>query len=181
MTSERETARYVLFAEGLLFCVLGLLAMLLPMVTQTPIDRILGVFLLGAGLFGILRNLAGPGLPPAPWHTLASLTMLAFGALLLAFPNTGTLTLTVGFSGMFLLFGGLQLLEGFRYHGIPGRGWLFLQSLLSLSMAFLLWLKWPQVAVPFISFLVGLNLLIFGLVLVLLGRGIHRRTRSDLD
>jgi len=181
MSNERHTARFVLYAEGLLFCILGVLAMVLPMVTTTTIDRILALFLLGAGAFGVLRNLVGQGLPPAPWHTLAALTMLGFGGLLLAFPATGTLTLTVGFSGMFMIFGVLQLLEGFRYSGIPGRGWMFLQSMLSLSMAFVLWLKWPQVAVPFISFLVGLNLLIFGIVLILLGRGIHKTAGINLE
>jgi uncharacterized membrane protein HdeD (DUF308 family) len=91
----------------------------------------------------------------------AALTLL-LGLLLVIFPRSGTLTLTLLLAAWFFASGALLLLSAMRRSGRPGAGLTTLNGALSLLLGILIVADLPSSADWAIGLLVGINLVFWG-------------------
>lgn len=168
-----------LFAGGALFCVLGVLAIVLPGVAGATIDVLVGWLLVSAGLVGLVTARDLPvrtGWRGAGW--IFALTLLA-GLLLVIYPFAGAEAVGAPLVALFTIEGIAMMRLGFRLRRrLPGGAWFVFDGASSIAVAGLIVLGWPETARWAIGTLVGLNLLTKGLALSMVGLALHRRSTS---
>lgn len=161
-------SRSLLFVEGIIFLLLGLFALSQPYVATLSVELMMGSILVIAGVVQGYRSLTTFKDPVAGPLLIASAFSLIVGILLLAYPLTGILTLTLLVSIFFLVDGIAKLVSGFQIRPVRGWGWLALSGLLSLILAFLIFQGWPSTAAWLIGFYLGVYWIFLGASLLTL-------------
>lgn len=152
--------------EAIAFIILGILAVALPGVMTLGVELFIGwLFVLGGLVQGYrtLKSREAPGFWPS---LISSILSIVIGVLLLAYPLTGVLTLTILLTVFFALEGIFKTILAFQIRPAQGWGWLLLSGLLALAMAIIIWSGWPGTAVWAIGLIVGINMLFFGSALL---------------
>ena len=148
--------------EGIVFALLGIFAIALPQFSTLAIELFIGWTFLIAGFVQGYRSLTtyeAVGFWPS--FLSAGLTILS-GALLLIYPLSGILTLTLILTLFFFLDGISKLFLAFQYRTFGHGSWVFISGLLSLILATIIWFGWPGTASWVMGLLVGVNMLMFG-------------------
>ena len=107
-------------------------------------------------------------LPGFAWALLTALLAILLGLILIFRPLAGVLTLTMVLIAFFILEGitAIVLAVQHRDH-LKSWGWVLFSGIVDLLLAFLIWDGWPSSADWAIGLLVGINMLFFGLSLVM--------------
>jgi uncharacterized membrane protein HdeD (DUF308 family) len=156
-------ARGFLVAQGILLIILGIIALLMPGVTTLAVEIIVGFILFFAGLIQAVTALMERHEPGFWWSLLGGLIAGVFGLLLLVYPLQGVLALGVMLTVFYLVTGILWCYAAWLIRSQHGWGWWFFGGLLSIVIAIFIWTQFPISAVWFPGFLVGLNILYFGI------------------
>lgn len=167
--------RKLFIFEGIMFIVLGCLAIALPGIFSLGVELLVGGLFIASGLVQGYRtftigNVAGFFLSAA-----MTLLYLVIGVMLLAHPITGILTLTILLTFFFIIEGLAQMIVGFHYRPHRAWGWRVFSGLVSLALAFIIWQGWPMAAVWVIGLLVGINLLFVGFTQLFVALGAGRK------
>jgi uncharacterized membrane protein HdeD (DUF308 family) len=155
-------------ALGVALMILGILAIALPEAATLTVEIFIGWLLLVGGavqLVHVLRSQSWRGAVP---QVLASILYLGTGALLLLYPLTGVLTLTLVLGTFFLIEGALKIIMAFRVRPTPQWGWLLFNGILSLALGWMMWVHWPATAAWAIGLLFGIDLIFSGWAMVML-------------
>lgn len=162
--------RTLFIVEGVIFILLGLLAMAIPGFFTLATELFIGWLFIFAGAFQTYRAVTARG--PGFWPTLLmALVYILIGALLLAYPLTGILSLTMLLSALFVFDGVSKILMGFQLRPLNRWGYMVFSGVLSLFMAMIIWSGWPGTAGWVIGLLVGINMFFFGISLIMLATG----------
>jgi uncharacterized membrane protein HdeD (DUF308 family) len=163
---------------GVAFVLLGLLAMLLPFVASLVTTITLGWLMMVAGVvegYHALRNRHWGG---AGWGLLSAAVQVVAGVLVVAYPVTGKLALTLILAAYFVAEGVLKIIRAAQHRRVQASGWLVFDGLLSLLLGVLILVHWPSVAVWAIGLFVGVNLLVGGASMLLIGMDARRAARA---
>lgn len=156
-----------LFAiEGFLFIILGLLAIALPGISTLGVELMVGWLFLIGGLIQGVRTFKAHNLPGFYPSLLSATLSIFIGILLLAYPLTGVLTLTILLITFFLIEGIAKIALAFQLRDLDNWGWLAVSGALALILAAIIWSGWPGTAAWVIGLLVGINMLFFGFTLL---------------
>jgi len=157
---------------GILLCITGVLALLMPGVAALATALTLSWLLLFAGGFEIVhaiqtRQKAGFG-----WKLASGIVTLLLGLSLLLFPIAGIATLAL-WIGAFVFVGGVvRTMLAFKLKPARGWGWILFDGLLSIVIGGLIAWGWPGSSIAFIGMLAGFWLLFTGIWRIMLaGRG----------
>jgi uncharacterized membrane protein HdeD (DUF308 family) len=156
--------------EGILFLILGFLAIAFPVISTLSVELFLGwLFIISGIIQGYrafkLRHHAG-----VLGASLNALLSLALGILLLIFPVSGIISITILLMIFFALEGIFKIIWGVQYReSIRSWSWLIFSGLMSLALAIIIWLGWPGTAMWALGLLVGINLIFFGASLLGIG------------
>lgn len=157
--------------ESILFILLGILAIAIPGLFTYSLELVIGIlFLVGGVVQGYRACKAGKS-SERPYSLFTALLGIVVGALLLFYPLTGVLTLTLLLAAFFLVDGIVTIALGLRVRPAQGWGWLLFSGIVSVVLAGIIWSNFPGSAVWVIGLLVGINLLIFGFSLLFLTLG----------
>ncbi len=157
--------------EGIIFIILGALAVAMPRLSTLSMELLLGwLFVIGGVIQGV-RTFQLRKAGEIVWSIISALLYLAAGIILLAYPLTGILTLTLILGVLFLVEGISKILLSFEMRTFGNWGWLMLSGILSIVIAAIIWSGWPGTATWLIGLLVGINLLFLGFTLVFLALG----------
>jgi uncharacterized membrane protein HdeD (DUF308 family) len=167
-------------AAGVIIAILGLLAVVFPLITGISVSILLGAVLVVGALVhaanafsaGTLGNVLGQAV-------LAVLYGFA-GIAFIANPVVGLATLTLLAIAFFLADGLVEIAWGLRSRGQPGTTWLLASGGISLLLAGFLWLGFPSSAGWAIGVLLGVNLLVTGVSMILVGRGTDEPIAPDV-
>jgi uncharacterized membrane protein HdeD (DUF308 family) len=167
-------------AAGVIIAILGLLAVVFPLITGISVSILLGAVLVVGALVhaanafsaGTLGNVLGQAI-------LAVLYGFA-GIAFIANPVVGLATLTLLAIAFFLADGLVEIAWGLRSRGQPGTTWLLASGGISLLLAGFLWLGFPSSAGWAIGVLLGVNLLVTGVSMILVGRGTDEPIAPDV-
>jgi uncharacterized membrane protein HdeD (DUF308 family) len=154
--------RSLFIFEGILFILLGILAIALPGVMTLGIELLVGWLFVIGGIAQTYRILTAHQLPGF-WISLASAILsITIGVLLLAYPLTGVITLTILLIAYFFIDGIIRILLAFQLKPTQSWGWLVIGGIISIVLAGLLWAGWPGTLAWGIGLIVGINMLFFG-------------------
>jgi uncharacterized membrane protein HdeD (DUF308 family) len=158
----------LVLAQGIVMMVLGSLAVAEPNVATIAIGIFVGWLFFIGGIFRALSVWQSRGMLGFAWSLLTALLAILLGLILIVRPLAGVLTLTMVLIAFFILEGitAIVLAVQHREH-LRSWGWVLFSGIVDLLLAFLIWDGWPSSADWAIGLLVGINMLFFGLSLVM--------------
>lgn len=157
---------------GIVLIVLGALAIISPAAAGSAVVITIGIILLVAGAFQIIR-----GLQLEEWSdkilttVLGVITALA-GIVVIGHPLLGLAFLTLLLAVYFITEGIWKIVISFRYRSQSGWVWLLLSGVVSLLLGVLIWSQWPISGLWAVGILVGINLMSTGIAMVTLASAI---------
>ncbi|MDG2051111.1 MAG: DUF308 domain-containing protein [Myxococcota bacterium] len=159
---------------GIVFVVLGVLAVAVPNVATFAIETLIGVLIFLAGCAHLVHAFR-----PARWQgfvmdILVGAVFIVGGGLLLLYPLEGELTLTLILALTFVAEGVFKLIASARIRGQGGSGWMIVSGLVTLGLGLLIWAQWPSAAEWVLGLLVGIDLIFGGWTLVMLSGAARR-------
>jgi uncharacterized membrane protein HdeD (DUF308 family) len=158
----------LVLAQGIVMMVLGFLAVAEPNVATIAIGIFVGWLFFIGGIFRALSVWQSRGMPGFAWSLLTALLAIALGLILIFRPLAGVLTLTMVLIAFFILEGITAIVLAVQHREHLGSwGWVLFSGIVDLLLAFLIWDGWPSSADWAIGLLVGINMLFFGLSLVM--------------
>jgi uncharacterized membrane protein HdeD (DUF308 family) len=164
--------------EGIVFLMLGLIAIIFPLIASVAMTILLGVLLLVGGIATTIRAFRAKGVPNRGSSILLAVLTIIAGLLMLIFVPAGMLALTLTLAAFFIVQGGFEIYYGIRAKRQRGRGWLISSGITDVIVGLLLWLGWPSMAAWAIGTLAGINFLFTGVALLTLASRSAKRNES---
>lgn len=164
-------------AEGIVLVILGAAAIVLPAIATITFAIFIGWLLLISGVVGLITTLWMHRRVPGFWWSLISAFIgIVAGVLLLLWPLTGVLSLTLVLSAFFIVEGITSILYAFEHRNqLSGRwGWMLVSGIIDLILAGIIIAGLPGTALWALGLLVGINLLFGGAALI--GMALAART-----
>ncbi|MCB1111650.1 MAG: HdeD family acid-resistance protein [Chlamydiales bacterium] len=158
----------MLMFEGVVLVILGILAVAMPVYFTISFELLLGCLLVISGLVQGYRAFSIQGAPTFLLSMLGALITLVVGGLMLFYPLTGVLTLTVLLAILFFVDGVFKIIQGFQMKESRNWGWLVFSGILGILIAAIVWSGWPYSAIWFIGLMVGINLIFMGWAAIIL-------------
>lgn len=169
----RENRGWLLFC-GIALFLLGVAAITFPFVATLAVELLIGWILLLSGFLGLINSFRNAKWRGFSLSLLAALLSIAIGILLLAFPLTGMLTLTLLVAALFVAGGVLRIALALRLRPLDHWGWMLASGVLALLFAVVIVSQWPQAAAWVIGLVVGVDLVFAGMILMMLASAARR-------
>jgi uncharacterized membrane protein HdeD (DUF308 family) len=154
--------------EGIVLFILGLLAIVIPVVATIAVEVFIGWVLLASGVVGLISTFRMRSAPGFGWSLLSAAIAIAAGVILLAWPLSGVLSLTLILTAFLTVEGVASIMIALTHrHGFSARWALLLVSgLIDLILAAMILLGLPGTAAWAIGLLVGINMVFGGSALI---------------
>jgi uncharacterized membrane protein HdeD (DUF308 family) len=154
--------------EGIVLLILGLFAIVIPVVATIAVAVFIGWVLLVSGIVGLISTFRMRNAPGFGWSLLSAVIAIAAGVILLAWPLSGVLSLTLILTAFLTIEGVASIMMALTHrHGFSARWALLLVSgLVDLFLAALILFGLPGTAAWAIGLLVGINLVFGGSTLI---------------
>jgi uncharacterized membrane protein HdeD (DUF308 family) len=162
-------AHWMLFLiEGILLIVLGAAAIILPVVATLAFTLIIGWLFLISGGFGLVTTFWMRHAPGFWWALVSAVVGIAAGIILIRWPLSGTLSLTLVLIAFFAVEGIATLLYAFEHRAQLSHrwGWMAASGVVDLILAGIIFAGLPETATWALGLLVGINLLFGGTAMI---------------
>ena len=157
--------RYSLFSGGLLL-ILGIAGFLVPAVMSVTSVYIISFMMILGGVFWAMRILEHS--PKSLIHWLKPILLLLSGTLLMRYPVIAVEALGL----LLVLYLVLHAVASFSYtqqlYPQSGWGWMVINGLVSLLLASLLLVGWPQTSLSLVGLYISITLLMDGGILLII-------------
>lgn len=175
-------AHWKLFlAQGILMMVLGLLAIAEPNIATVAVAIFVGWLFFVGGIFRAASVWHSRHAPGFTWSMLTAILSIALGLILILRPLPGVLTLTMVLVAFFIIEGIASIVGAIEHRQhLRSWGWVLFSGIIDLLLAYLIWAGWPSSADWAIGLLVGINMLFFGLSLVMTALAARGEGRRDV-
>lgn len=158
-----------LIAIGVLFIILGILAIAEPLVAGLAVAFLVGWLLIVGGVAHFVAAFGGGGASRVIVQVLIGVVYLAGGLYFVTHTLLGLGTLTLLLAGIILVEAVFEIVAYFRHRKSQASGWLLINALITLLVGGLIWFHWPSSSVWAIGTLVGVNLIMTGISRVMIG------------
>jgi len=173
-----QNLRGVLLLEGVLFVILGLAAIALPGLFTLGIELFIGWLFLIGGIVLAYRSFQSRQSSSFLTSLLTSIFYIIFGGLLVWYPLTGIVSLTIMLAVFFLIDGIAKIALSLGARNLQGWAWILFSGLLSLGMSAIIFAGLPGTAIWVLGLLVGINILFFGISLLTISNKIPKQTKA---
>ena len=155
-------------AEGIVLVILGLLAVVVPPIATLAVTILFGWLFLVSGVVGLVTTFWMRQAPGFWWALLSAALGILVGALLLAQPVQGALTLTYVLVAFFVIEGVASIMFALDHRReLSGRwGFMLVSGIVDLVLAAMIVAGLPSTAAWAIGLLVGINMMFGGLALI---------------
>ena len=162
--------------EGIILLALGLAAIVLPPLATIAIEVIIGWLLLVSGIVGLITTLRMRRVAGFWWSLLSAILGIAAGFVLLRWPLSGALSLTLILTVFFVIEGVASIFYALEHkRELSGRwSWMLTSGALDLILGGIIFLGLPGTAAWAIGLLVGINMVFGGLAVITMA--LHART-----
>jgi len=164
-----QNHRGLVIFEGILFTLLGMLAVAMPGISTLSTELFLGWLIFFSGIIQAYRTFKSRSSQGFYGSLLTSIIYVIFGILLVLKPIAGMISLTILLAVFFVLEGLSKIYLAFELRPLHQWGWFIVSGLLSFCMAIIIWAGWPMSAFWVLGLLVGINLIFFGITLLSFG------------
>jgi uncharacterized membrane protein HdeD (DUF308 family) len=159
---------------GVLFIVLGLVAIVEPMVAGLAVTLLAGWLLLAGGIVHAVTAFRGGGARTVSWHALLAVLYVAGGVYFVTHPLLGLGTLTLFLATILFIEGVVWVVAYFQLRS--GNIWMLLNGIVTVVLGLLIWAGWPSTSVWAIGTLLGVNLLMTGMSILFAGAAVRNLT-----
>ena len=158
----------VFLAEGIILVLLGIAAIMAPLVAGLATTIFLGWLFLVAGIAGLAMTFKAREAPGFGWSLLSAIAALLAGGVLVWNPAAGLVTLTYVLIAFFIADGVLTIILALSHRReLSGRWeWLLVNGIIDLVLAALIISGLPGAFVWVLGFLFGIDLLFGGTSLI---------------
>jgi uncharacterized membrane protein HdeD (DUF308 family) len=170
---------WVLFlVEGIVLVVLGFLAIVVPVVATIAVTIFLGWLFLISGIIGLVTTFWARHAPGFWWSLLSAVLAIAAGLVLLGWPISGAVSLTLLLIVFFTIEGILSIIYAFEHKKeLSGRwGWMLVSGIVDLILAAIILAGLPGTAAWALGLLVGINMLFGGSAMIAMA--LHARSSA---
>ena len=167
---------WVLFlVEGVVLLVLGATAVVLPPIATLAVTILFGWLFLVSGIVGLVTTFWMRHAPGFWWSLLSAALGIIVGAMLLASPVTGALSLTLVLIAFFLIEGAVSIMFALDHkRELSGQwGWMLMSGIIDLVLAMMIFAGLPSTAAWAVGLLVGINMIFGGTALIVMA--LHAR------
>jgi uncharacterized membrane protein HdeD (DUF308 family) len=161
--------------EGIILVVLGLAAIVIPPIATLAVELLFGWLFLFSGIVGAITTFMMRQAPGFWWSLVSAILAIAVGVMLLLWPLTGVLTLTLVLVTFFIIEGIASIMFALEHkREFSGRwGWMLASGIIDLILAAIIIAGLPVTAVWALGLLVGINMVFGGTALI--GMALHAR------
>jgi uncharacterized membrane protein HdeD (DUF308 family) len=163
-----------LTAIGILFVILGVLAIAEPAVAGLAVAIFVGWFLVFGAVAHAIAAFGGGGAGRVVWQVIVAAFYFLGGIYFLTHPLLGLGTLTLFLAVILLVEAVVELAAYFATRGVPGAGWRLVNAIVTLLLGAMIWSNWPSSSVWALGTLVGVNLMMTGFSRLMLGTAARR-------
>ena len=166
-TSLRK--HWMLFlVEGIVLLILGLAAITIPPIATLAVEILFGWLFLISGIAGLITSFWMRGAPGFLWSLVSAILGIVVGIVLLVWPLSGILSLTLVLIMFFLVEGVATTMFALEHkREQSGRwGWMLASGIIDLIMAAIILAGLPGTAAWALGLLVGINMVFGGAALV---------------
>jgi uncharacterized membrane protein HdeD (DUF308 family) len=167
---------WVLFlVEGIILVILGLAAIILPPIATLAVEILFGWLFLISGIAGLIMTFMMRQAPGFWWSLVSAILGIAVGVVLLAWPLSGVLSLTLVLIVFFTIEGIASIMFALEHkRELSGRwGWMLASGVIDLILAAIIIAGLPGTAAWALGLLVGINMVFGGTALI--GMALHAR------
>ncbi len=161
--------------EGIVLVVLGVLAVLIPQLATLTVAILIGWLFLIGGVVGLITTFMAKRAPGFWWSLLSAILGIAAGLVLLIWPVSGAVSLTLLLIVFFVIEGVVSIMYAVEHKKeLSGRwGWMMASGIIDLVLAGMIFAGLPSTAAWAIGLLVGINLVFGGAAMI--GMALHAR------
>jgi uncharacterized membrane protein HdeD (DUF308 family) len=154
--------------EGILLVIFGLAAIVVPPLASLAVTILLGWLFLISGIAGLVLTFWARQMPGFWWSLISAALAVVAGAILLAQPVQGSLTLTIVVGAYFIAEGVATIMYALEHRRELSQRWtwLLVAGIMDLVIAAIIITGLPGSALWAIGLLVGINLLFGGTSLI---------------
>jgi uncharacterized membrane protein HdeD (DUF308 family) len=171
----REHWKAFLF-EGILLVILGMAAIIAPLIASLAFTIFLGWLFLIGGIAGLAMTFWARAMPGFWWSLISAVLGIGAGIILLARPAQGVLTLTIVVGAYFLAEGVATIMYALEHRRELSErwSWMLFSGVLDILIAFMILAGLPGSAEWAIGLLVGINLVFGGASLIGVALAAHK-------
>jgi uncharacterized membrane protein HdeD (DUF308 family) len=176
--SVRE--HWVLFLiEGIVLVVLGVLAILVPMVATIAVAILIGWLFFISGVVGLITTFMMRDAPGFWWSLLSAVLGIVAGVILFGWPILGAISLTLLLTAFFVVEGVASIMYALEHRKeLTGRWtWMLVSGIVDLLLAVIILTGLPGTAAWALGLLVGINMLFGGTSLIAMA--LHARSSGN--
>jgi len=164
--------------EGIVLLILGLLAIIVPPIATIAVEVLIGWLLLMSGVVGLIATLRMRNAPGRGWSLASAVLGIVAGIVLLAWPLSGAVSLTMILTVFLVLEGVVSILYALEHkRELSGRwGAMLFSGVVDLLLAGIIFAGLPGTAAWAIGLLVGINLVFGGSALIAMA--LHARNAA---
>jgi uncharacterized membrane protein HdeD (DUF308 family) len=153
---------------SLLLVFAGILAIVLPPIAGLGVTILVGWLLIFSGVGHLVYGWQTREKGGMIWEMLLGVLYIGAGAYVLWNPILGLVSLTLGLAAYLVVEAILEFILAVRLRPAPGSGWLFVDGIVTLILAMLIWRTWPLSAAWVIGTLVGISMVFSGMARLML-------------
>jgi uncharacterized membrane protein HdeD (DUF308 family) len=161
--------------EGILLMILGVAAILVPFWATLTVTIFFGWLFLFSGIFGLITTFWLKQAPGFWWSLLSAVLAIVVGALLIGWPVSGAISLTLVLIAYFVMEGIFLIMFGLEHKRLLSErwGWLVLNGVIDLALAGIILAGLPGTAIWVLGLLVGIDLVFGGWALIAVALAAH--------
>jgi uncharacterized membrane protein HdeD (DUF308 family) len=158
----------VFLAEGIILVILGLAAVMLPLIATLTIALVVGWIFLLSGIVGLVTTFRMRQAPGFWWSLFSAILGIAAGIVLLRWPPRGAFSLTLVLTIFLVLEGVISIMYALEHkRELSGRwGMMMFSGVVDLILAGMIFVGLPGTAAWAIGLLVGINMIFGGSALI---------------
>jgi uncharacterized membrane protein HdeD (DUF308 family) len=181
LANSLSTHWRLFLAEGIALLILGLLALIVPPIATIAVEVLIGWLLLMSGIVGLIATLRMRGAPGFAWSLVSAILGIVAGVVLLGWPLSGALSLTMILTVFLVLEGVISILYALEHkRELSGRwGVMLFSGVIDLLLAGVIFAGLPGTAAWAIGLLFGVNLVFGGSAIIAMA--LHARNTGIPD
>ncbi len=154
---------------GVIAIILGILAIIAPVMTGAWVMFLLGVLVLAGGIVRIIWAFTSDNLGKGLLKFAIGVLTLLCGILILAHPILAMGILTIIIAIYLVLDGIAEIVAGFKRKFGYGGGWMVFAGIVSIILGIIIWRQFPLSGIWAVGVLLGIKLLFAGLIMLTVG------------
>ena len=155
-------------AEGIVLIILGAVAIFEPPFATLAFTIVIGWLFLASGIMGLITTFWARGAPGFWWSLISALIAIAAGVVLLMWPISGTVSLTLVLIAFFIVEGIASIMYAIEHRSqLTGQWvWMLISGIIDLILAVIIFAGLPGTAEWALGLLVGINMVFGGAALI---------------